>query len=150
MIESLLPSVKGLSFTFTLSQFTYFFLFQKQTLVSTLCATILICLIIALIIFLCVDNYPWDIHAESWNNCWNLNLPMCCFNAFYLESIVLWVNSYAKLFDACLESTIHEKFLLIWFSCLLFIYLLENYRPLLWVTSFITWALQYYLIKIVW
>ena len=81
-------------------------------------------------------------------NCWNLNLPLCWLNTFCLESIALWVNSYAKLLDACLESTIHEKFLLIWFSCLLIIYLLANYRPLTWITSFITCALQYYLIKI--
>ena len=82
------------------------------------------------------------------SNCWSLNLPLCWLNTFYLESIALWVNSYAKLFDACLKSTIHEKFLLIWFSCLLIIYLLANYRPLTWITSFITCALQYYLIKI--
>ena len=44
------------------------------------------------------------------SNCWNLNLSLCCFNAFYLESIALWVNSYAKLFYACLESTIHKSF----------------------------------------
>ena len=82
------------------------------------------------------------------SNCWSLNLPLCWLNTFYLEPIALWVNSYAKLFDACLESTIHEKFLLIWFSCLLIIYLLANYRPLTWITSFITCDLQYYLIKI--
>ena len=117
---------------------------------STLCALILTCLLIALVILLYVDNYPWDIHVTSWKQMLKLNHPLCCFNAFYFESIALWVNSYAKLFDACLESTIHEKFLLIWFSCLLFIYLLANYRPLLWVTSFMTWALQYHLIKIVW
>ena len=117
---------------------------------STLCALILTCLLIALVILLYVDNYPWDIHVTSWKQMLKLNHPLCCFNAFYFESIALWVTSYAKLFDACLESTIHEKFLLIWFSCLLFIYLLANYRPLLWVTSFMTWALQYYLIKIVW
>ena len=40
---SLLPSAKGLSFTFMLSQFSYFFLSQKQTLVSPLCATIFTC-----------------------------------------------------------------------------------------------------------
>jgi hypothetical protein len=150
MISFLLPSAKGLSFTLLLSQFTYSFLSLKQTLVSTLCATILICLLIALIILLCVDNYPWDIHVTSWKQLLKLYHPLCCFNVFYFESIALWVTSYAKLFDACLESTIHEKFLLIWFSCLLFIYLLANYRPLPWVTSFMTWALQYYLIKIVW
>jgi len=44
------------------------------------------------------------------SNCWNLNPPLCCFKTFYLESIALWVNSYARLFDTCLESTIHEKF----------------------------------------
>ena len=98
---------------------------------------------------LCVDKYPWDIYMlKVESNCWNLNFPLCWLKTFYLESIALWVNSYEKLFDACLESTIHEKFLLIWFSCLLIIYLLANYRPLTWITSFITCALQYYLIKI--
>ena len=48
----------------------------------------------------------------------------------------------------CLESTIHEKFLLIWFSCLS-LSICCSYRPLPWITSFITCALQYYLIKIV-
>ena len=115
-----------------------------------LCASFLICLLIALIILLCVDNYPWDIHVESWKPVLKLKSSYVLIDAFYLESIALWVNSYAKLFDACLESTIHEKFLLIWFSCLLIIYLLANYRPLPWITSFITCALHYYLIKIVW
>ena len=115
---------------------------------STLYALILTCLLIALVILLYVDNYPWDIHVTSWKQLLKLNHPLCCFNAFYFESIALWVTSYAKLFDTCLESTIHEKFLLIWFSCLLIIYLLANYRPLTWITSFITCALQYYLIKI--
>ena len=117
---------------------------------STLCALILTCLLIALIILLCVDNYPWDMHVESWKQLLKLKSSYVLLQCLYFESIALLVNSYAKLFDACLESTIHEKFLLIWFSCLLFIYLLANYRPLPWVTSFMTWALQYYLIKIVW
>ena len=115
---------------------------------STLCALILTYLLIALVILLYVDNYPWDIHVTSWKQLLKLNHTLCCFNAFYFESIALWVTSYAKLFDACLESTIHEKFLLIWFSCLPIIYLLANYRPLTCITSFITCALQYYLIKI--
>ena len=94
-------------------------------------------------------QYPWDIYVESWKPVLKLKSFYVLIDAFYLESITLWVNSYAKLFDACLESTIHEKFLLIWFSCLLIIYLLANYRLLPWITSFITCALQYYLIKIV-
>ena len=133
-----------------LSQFSYSFLSQKQTLVSTLRATIFTYWFIAIIIFLCVEKYPWDIYVESWNRVLKLKSLYVLIDAFYLEFIALWVNSYAKLFDACLESTIHEKFLLIWFSCLFIIYLLANYRPLPWITSFITCALQYYLIKIVW
>jgi len=31
------------------------------------------------------------------------------FFCLLLETIALWVNTYVKLFDACLESTIHEN-----------------------------------------
>ena len=71
-------------------------------------------------------QYPWDIYVESWKPVLKLKSSYVLIDAFYLESIALWVNSYAKLFDACLESTIHEKFLLIWFSCLFIIYLLAT------------------------
>ena len=70
--------------------------------------------------------YPWDIYVESWKPVLKLKSSYVLIDAFYLESIALWVNSYAKLFDACLESTIHEKFLLIWFSCLFITYLLAT------------------------
>ena len=102
---------------------------EANTCVNFVCINS-ICLLIAFIILLCVDNIHEIYMLKVESNCWNLNLPLCWLNTFYLESIALWVNSYAKLFDACLESTIHEKFLLIWFSCLLIIYLPANYRPL--------------------
>ena len=120
------PLRRAFLLLFMLSQFTYFFLSQKQTRVSTLCASILICLLIALIILLCVDNYLWHIHVESWKKLLKLKSSYVLIDACYLEFIALWVNSYAKLFYACLESTIHEKFLLIWFSCLFIIYLLAT------------------------
>ena len=43
---------------------TPFYLRSKH--LCQLCASFLICLLIALIILLCVDNYPWDKHVESW------------------------------------------------------------------------------------
>ena len=131
-----------------LSQFSYFFLSQKQTLVSTLVQQFLYACILHSLYCSVLTNIHEIYMLKVESNCWSLNLPLCWLNTFYLESIALWVNSYVKLFDACLESTIHEKFLLIWFSCLLIIYLLANYRLLTWITSFITCALQYYLIKI--
>ena len=89
-------------------------------------------------------QYPWDIYVESWKLVLQLKSSYVLIDAFYLETIALWVNSYAKLFYACLQSTIHEKFFLIWFSFLFIIYLLANYRPLPWITSYITCALHYY------
>ena len=107
------------------------------------------CLLYLLYCFvLTIIHEIYMLKVES--NCWNLNLPMCCFNAFYLESIALWVNSYAKLFDACLESTIHEKFFAYMIQLFIHYLFVSNYRPLPWITSFMTCALHYYLIKIVW
>ena len=90
----------GPFFYFMLSQFTYSFYLRSKHLCE-LCALILTCLPIALVILLCVDNYPWDIHVTSWKQLLKLNHPLCCFNTFYFESIALWVNSYARLIDAC-------------------------------------------------
>ena len=53
----MLPSLKGLSSTFMLSQFTYFLPPQEaNTCVN--CALIPTYLHIAFVIFLCIDNYP--------------------------------------------------------------------------------------------
>ena len=131
----MLPSTKGLSSTLLLSQFTYSFYLRSKHLCK-LRALILTCLPIALVILLCVDNYPWDIHVEVESNRWNLYLPLCCFKAFYYEFIALWVNSYARLIDACLESTIHEKSLL--YDS--FVYSLSS--SLLRIAAFISCALQ--------
>ena len=104
--------------------FFYFYVESVYLLLSILeantsvnfAATIFICSYIALIICFVLTNIHEIYMLKVENNCWNLNLPLCWLNTFYLESIALWVNSYAKLFDACLESTIYEKLLLIWFS----------------------------------
>ena len=61
-------------------------------------------------------QYPWDMHVESWKQLLKLKSSYVLLQCLYLESIALWVNSYAKLFHTCLESTIYEKLLLIWFS----------------------------------
>ena len=55
----------------------------------------------------------------------------------YFESIALWVTTYAK--KLCLSWKYYSwKVFAYWFSCLAFIYVVANYRPLLWITSFIT------------
>ena len=38
-----------------------------------------------------------------------LNSSFVLIEYLLLETIALWVNAYAKQFDACLENTIHEN-----------------------------------------
>ena len=106
----MLPSAKGLSFTFMLSQFTYFSPSQEtNTCVNG--ALIPTYLHIALIILLYVDNIHEIYMLQVESNRWNL-IFLCVASIPLFWFIALWVNSYARLIDACLESTIHEKSLL--------------------------------------
>ncbi len=106
----MLPSAKGLSFTFMLRQFTYFSPPQEaNTCVN--CALIPTYLHIALVILLYVDNIHEIYMLQVESNRWNL-IFLCVASIPLLWFIALWVNSYARLIDACLESTIHEKSLL--------------------------------------
>lgn len=98
------------SFTFMLSQFTYFSPPQEaNTCVN--CALIPTYLHIALIILLYVDNIHEIYMLQVESNRWNL-IFLCVASMPLLWIIALWVNSYARLINACLESTIHEKSLL--------------------------------------
>ena len=54
-------------------------------------------------------KYPWDIYLESWKQVLKLKSSYVLIDAFYLESIALWVNSYAKHFDVSWKY-IHESF----------------------------------------
>jgi hypothetical protein len=93
-----------------LSQFTYFSPPQEaNTCVN--CALIPTYLHIALIILLYVDNIHEIYMLQVESNRWNL-IFLCVASIPLLWIIALWVNSYARLIDACLESTIHEKSLL--------------------------------------
>lgn len=65
------------------------------------------------------------------SNRWDL-IFHCVASMPLLWIIALWVNSYARLIDACLESTIHEKSLL--YDS--FVYLCH--LPLFWIATFIT------------
>ena len=107
-----------------LSQFTYFSPPQEaNTCVN--CALIPTYLHIALIILLYVDNIHEIYMLQVESNRWNL-IFFCVASMLLLWIIALWVNSYARLIDACLESTIHEKSLLydsFVYSC---------HLPLLW------------------
>ena len=123
--------------------FFYFYVESVYLLPSTLeantcvnCALILTCLPIALVILLYDDNYPWDIHVTSWKQLLKLKSSFVLLQCLYFESIALWVNSYARLIDACLESTIHEKSLL--YDSVVYSLSL----PLLRIAAFISYALQ--------
>ena len=129
----MLPSAKGLSFTLCWVSLPISFYLRSKHLCQ-LCALILTCLPIALVILLYVDNYPWDIHVTSWKQPLKLKSSFVLLQCLYYESIALWVNSYARLIDAWLGSTIHEKPLL--YDSVVYSLSL----PLLWITSFITYA----------
>ena len=84
-----------------LSQFTYFYPPQEaNTCVN--CALILTYLLIALIILLYVDNIHEIYMLQVESNRWNL-IFFCVASIPLLWIIALWVNSYARLIDACLE-----------------------------------------------
>ena len=84
-----------------LSQFTYFSPPQEaNTCVN--CALIPTYLHIALVILLYVDNIHEIYMLQVESNCWNL-IFLCVASMPLLWIIALWVNSYARLIDACLE-----------------------------------------------
>ena len=88
----------------------------------------------AFIILLCVDNYPWDIHVESWKQLLKLVSSFVLLRCLYFEFIALWVNSYARLLMLVLKVLFMKSFAI----CYLFV---SNYRSLPWVTSFISYVL---------
>ena len=53
------------------------------------------------------EIYMLQVESNRWNF-----IFLCVASMPLLWIIALWVNSYARLIDACLESTIHEKSLL--------------------------------------
>ena len=130
----MLASAKRLSSTLLLSQFAYSFYLRSKHLYQ-LCALILTCLLIAPVILLCVDNYPWDIHVEVESNRWNF-IFLCVASIPLLWTYCFMSNSYASLIDACLESIIHETYLL--YDSL--VYSLSS--SLLRIAAFISYALQ--------
>ena len=84
-----------------LSQFTYFSPPQEaNTCVNY--ALIPTYLLIALIILLYVDNIHEIYMLQVESNRWNL-IFFCVASMPLLWIIALWVNSYARLIDACLE-----------------------------------------------
>ena len=113
----MLSSLKDLSFTFMLSQFTYFSPPQEaNTCVN--CVLIPTYLHIALVILLYVDNYPWDIHVISWKQPLKLNLPLCCFNTFTLKLLLYELTLMQDLLMLVLKYYSWKVFAL-WFICLL-------------------------------
>ena len=94
-----------------LSQFTYFSPPQE----ANICVN---CALILTYLLICIHHITlcWQLSMRyaCWKlkaNCWNL-IFLCVASMPLLWIIALRVNSYARLIDACLESTIHEKSLL--------------------------------------
>ena len=75
---------------------------EANTCVNFVCTNFYMPVYCTYYIALCWQ-YPWDIYVESWKPVLKLKSSYMLIDAFYLESIALWVNSYAKLFDDCLE-----------------------------------------------
>ena len=129
----MLPSAKGLSFTFMLSQFTYFSPPQEaNTCVN--CALIPTYLLIALIILLYVDNIHEIYMLQVESNRWNL-IFFCVASIPLLWFIALWVNSYARLIDACLEVLFMK-------SLCFMIQLFTHVITIVLIAAFTTYALQ--------
>ena len=114
-----------------LSQFTYFSPPQEaNTCVN--CALIPTYLLIALIILLYVDNIHeiYMLWVES--NRWNL-IFLCVASMPLLWIIALWVNSYARLIDACLEVLFMK-------SLCYMIHLFTHVIYIVLIAAFITYA----------
>ena len=91
----------------------------------------------ALIILLCVDNYPWDIHVESWKQLLKLKSSYVL-----LQCLLLWIYCFMSYLLCktfwCLSWKYYSwKVFSYMIHCLLIIYLIANYRPLTWITLFI-------------
>mgnify|MGYP003477429428 CR=1 FL=1 len=105
---------------------------KKQTLVWTVHWFLHICILHLLYYsMLTIIHEIYMLQVES--NRWNL-IFLCVASMPLLWIIALWVNSYARLIDACLESTIHEKSLL--YDS--FVYSLSS--SLLRIAAFISYA----------
>ena len=129
----MLSSLKDLSFTFMLSQFTYFSPPQEaNTCVN--CALIPTYLHIALIILLYVDNIHEIYMLQVESNRWNL-IFLCVASMPLLWIIALWVNSYARLIDACLEVLFMK-------SLCYMIHLFTHVIYIVLIAAFTTYALQ--------
>ena len=132
MFISLLPSAKGLSFTLCWVSLPTSFCLRSKHLCQ-LCALILTCLPIALVILLYVDNYPWDMDVTSWKQLLKLNHPLCCFNAFYFESIALWVTLMQDLLMLVLKVLFMK-------SLCYMIHLFTHVITIVLIAAFITYA----------
>ena len=128
----MLPSAKGLSSTFMLSQFTYFSPPQEAN-TCELCIDSTY-LHIALIILLYVDNIHEIYMLQVESNRWNL-IFFCVASMPLLWIIALWVNSYARLIDACLEVLFMK-------SLCYMIHLFTHVIYIILIAAFTTYALQ--------
>ena len=116
-----------------LSQFTYFSPPQEaNTCVN--CALIPTYLLIALIILLYVDNIHEIYMLQVESNRWNL-IFFCVASMPLLWIIALWVNSYARLIDACLEVLFMK-------SLCFMIHLFTHVIYIVLIAAFTTYALQ--------
>ena len=121
------------SFTFNVESVHLFLSTSRSKHLCELCIDSYILAYCTYYITLCWQ-YPWDIHVTSWKQPLKLNLPMCCFNTL-LWFIALWVNSYARLIDACLEVLFMK-------SLCFMIHLFTHVIYIVLIAAFTTYALQ--------
>ena len=138
----MLPSAKGISFTLCwVSLPTPFYLRSKylcQLCVHWFSHVYLLHLLYCFMLTTIHEIYMLQVES----NCWNF-IILCL-----LQCLLLWIYCFMSYLLCktfwCLSWKYYSwKVFAYMIHCLLFIYLLANYRPLLWVTSFMTWALQY-------
>ena len=108
--------------------------------------------------FVCIDSYMFTYCTCYIALCWQLSMRYTCYKLkaiaetlssfVLLQCLLLWIYCFMSYLLCktfwCLSWKYYSwKVFAYMIHCLLVIYLLANYRSLLWVTSFMTWALQY-------
>jgi hypothetical protein len=121
------------SFTFNVESVHLFLSTSRSKHLCELCIDSYIFAYCTYYITLCWQ-YPWDIHVTSWKQPLKL-IFFCVASMLLLWIIALWVNSYARLIDACLEVLFMK-------SLCYMIHLFTHVIYIVLIAAFTTYALQ--------
>ena len=141
MTNSLLPSAKGLSFTFNVESIFLFLLSPPKQSSSidpgyhwSYC-----------IVRLNMNLYI-DFTVGSWSFLLKLTSSLFWFsNTFAMELLPLWINQICGSHFFHVFNVLFMKVLLEWFNLVIHCFLAINYKQLFCITSFTSYALHYYL-----